>query len=99
MESYDRARLRSDVIRALGFCDNYGGSMSYYKNDYFANDGKKKSTYLTHIEVPFFQGLAVQVYEDRVVLTMNNFGTKKGVSDHLPDSSYSLKPLVRMLKK
>ncbi|MBQ5820644.1 MAG: hypothetical protein IIW31_05365 [Clostridia bacterium] len=99
VESYDRARLRSDVIRALGFCDNYGGSMSYYKNDYFANDGKKKPTYLTHIEVPFFQGLAVQVYEDRVVLTMNNFGTKKGVSDHLPDSSYSLKPLVRMLKK
>ena len=41
----------------------------------------------------------MQVYEDRVVLTMNNFGTKKGVSDHLPDSSYSLKPLVRMLKK
>jgi hypothetical protein len=51
------------------------------------------------VEVPFFQQLVAEVYEDRVVLTMQNLGTKKAVAEHLPNSSYNLKPVVIPLKK
>ena len=98
-EAFERGRFCSDVILAMGYRHNYGGSMSYYYNHYFANDGRKKPSYLTHLEVPFFQGCAVQVYEDRVVLSMQNFGTKAGVKNHLPGATYHLKPLVCPLEK
>ncbi len=98
-DSFERGRFCSDVVLAMGYRHNYGGSMSYYHNEFFANDGRKKPSYLTHLEVPFFQGCVIEVYEDRVVLTMQNFGTKAGVKDYLPDATYNLKPLICPLKK
>ncbi len=98
-ENPERGRFRSDILETEGFHHLYGGSLSFYSNRWFANDGKKKNSPLTHIEVPFFQGVAVEVYEDRVVLTMNNFGTKAGVTDYLPGANYNIEPLVCLLKK
>ncbi|MBP3301425.1 MAG: metallophosphoesterase [Clostridia bacterium] len=98
-DAFERGRFCSDVVLSMGYRHNYGGSMSFYYNHYFANDGRKKPSWLTHLEVPFFQGCAVQVYEDRVVLSMQNFGTKAGVKDYLPDAAYKLKPLVIPLAK
>ncbi len=98
-EDPERGRFRSDILETEGYHHLYGGSLSYYANRWFANDGKKKNSPLTHIEVPFFQGVAVEVYQDRVVLTMNNFGTKAGVTDYLPGAKYKIEPLVCLLKK
>ncbi len=98
-EDPERGRFRSDILETESFHHLYGGSLAFYSNRWFANDGKKKNSPLTHIEVPFFQGVAVEVYEDRVVLTMNNFGTKAGVTDYLPGAKYTIEPLVCLLKK
>ena len=98
-DSYDRARFCSDVIDGLGFHEEFAGGMVYYKTHYFKNDGVKVDTWLTHLELPFFQGCAVEVYDDRVVLTMENFGTKAGVYDYLPDATYKLTPVICPLVK
>jgi len=98
-DGQNRGRFRSDLVLSLGYHHVYGGSMSFYYNDFFANDGKRKPSWLTHLEVPFFQACAIEVYEDRVVLSMQNFGTKKGVKDHLPGAAYRIRPLVCPLKK
>lgn len=98
-DAFERGRFCSDVIISLGYRHSYGGSMTFYYNDYFANDGKRKPSYLTHLEVPFFQACLIEVYEDRVVLSMQNFGTKEGVANHLPNATYRIRPLVCPLKK
>ena len=98
-DAQERGRFRSDLVLAQGYHHNYGGSMSFYYNDYFANDGKKKPSWLTHLEVPFFQACAVEVYDDRVIVSLQNFGTKAGVRDYLPGAKYDLEPLVCLLKK
>ena len=95
----ERGFFRSDVVVGTGIRHEFAGSMAYFKNSYFANDGVKVNTWLCEIEVPFFQQLVAEVYEDRVVLTMENLGTKKGVYDHLPNATYKLKPLIVPLKK
>ncbi len=99
VDSYDRACFRSDLIQGTGFNHVFAGSMAFFRSFYFANDGKNLNSWLCEIEVPFFQGLAVEVYDDRVVLTMQNLGTKKGVYDYIPGATYKLKPLVYLLKK
>ncbi len=98
-ENSERGRFRSDLVMTTGYHHNYGGSMAFYYNNYFANNGVKSPSYLTHLEVPFFQGCVIEVYDDRVVLSMQNFGTKAGVKDHLPGATYNIEPLVCMLKK
>ncbi|MBQ4322811.1 MAG: hypothetical protein IJC19_02600 [Clostridia bacterium] len=98
-DSFDRGYFRSDVIVGTGMCHQFVGSLAHFKTNYFANDGVKVNTWLCEIEVPFFQQLVAEVYEDRVVLTMENLGTKKGVYDHLPNATYKLKPLIVPLKK
>lgn len=94
-----RAYFRSDLIVGTGFWHEFAGSLAYFKTTYFANDGKNVNSWLSEVEVPFFQGCVAEVYEDRVVLTMQNLGTKKGLSDHVPNSTYTLKPLVLPLRK
>jgi hypothetical protein len=94
-----RGYFSSDLILGTGFWHEFAGSLAYFKNTYFANDGKRIDTWLSEVEVPFFQGCVAEVYEDRIVLTMQNLGTKKGLSDHVPNSSYNLKPLVLPLRK
>ncbi len=98
-DAQERGRFRSDLVLAQGYHHNYGGSMSFYYNDYFANNGVKKPSWLTHLEVPFFQACAVEVYNDRVIVSLQNFGTKAGVRDYLPGAKYDLEPLVCLLKK
>lgn len=98
-DAQERGRFRSDLVQALGYHHVYGGSMSYYYNEYFANDGKKKNSWLTHLEVPFFQACAIEVYDDRVILSMQNFGTKAGVKEYLPNASYKIEPMICLLKK
>ncbi len=98
-DHHDRGCFRSDLIESTGFHHLYAGSLAFYRTEYFANDGKKPNSWLCEIEVPFFQGLAVEVYDDRVVLTMQNLGTRNGVYDHIPGATYQLKPLVYLLKK
>lgn len=98
-DAQDRGRFRSELVISDGYHHVYGGSMSFYYNDFFANDGKKNPSWLTHLEVPFFQACAIEVYEDRVVLSMQNFGTREGVRKHLPNATYNIKPLVCPLKK
>lgn len=99
-DSFERGRFCSDVISGTGFHENFSGGMVFYKTHFFANDGKKVDTWLTHLDLPFYQGCAIEVYEDRVILTMENFGTKAGVKDHLPAGSlYKPEPLVCPLVK
>lgn len=98
-DGYERGKFRSDLIIGLGFHEEYAGSMAFYKNSYFKNDGVNYDSWLSHIEVPFFQGCAIEVYDDRVVLTMQNFGSLKDVKHYLPNASYRLKPLVCPLVK
>jgi len=43
--------------------------------------------------------MVAEVYEDRVVLTMHNFGKKKDTLERLPNASYKLKPLICPLVK
>ena len=94
-----RAYFRSDMIVGTGFWHEFAGSLAYFKNTFFANDGKKIDSWLGHLEVPFIQGCIAEVYDDRVVLTMQNTGTKKDLADHVPNSNYNLKPFVIPLIK
>ncbi len=98
-ESTEREKFQSDLVLTDGFHHIYGGSHSFFSNPYYETDGKKKNSTLSAVPCPFFQGLAIEVYEDRVVLTMQNFGTKAGVTDYLPGATYNLKPLVCPLVK
>ena len=98
-ESSEKEKFRSDVVLTEGFHHIYGGSLGFFQNPYFETDGKKKNSTLSAVVCPFYQGLVIEVYEDRVVLTMQNFGTKKGVLDYLPNATYQLKPLVCPLVK
>lgn len=93
-----RGKFKSDLLLADGFRENYGGSMTFYKNMYFKSDGFKTDSWLSHLNPPFFQGCAVEVYDDRVILTMQNFGPKDGLKN-LPGAKYNLKPLVCILQK
>jgi len=98
-ESSEREKFRSDAVLTEGFHHVYAGSHSFFSNPYFETDGKKKNSTLSAVICPFYQGLVIQVYEDRVVLTMENFGTKEGTLKHLPGATYKLKPLVCPLVK
>ena len=98
-DSEARGIFRSGLMTGTGCHHEYAGSMAYFKSMYFANDGKNINTWLSEVEVPFFQGCAIEVYEDRVVLTMENLGTKADLAKHVPHASYQLKPLVQPLKK
>lgn len=98
-DSLDRGYFCSDLILGTGMSHHFSGSLAFFKTTYFANDGVKVNSWLSEVEVPFFQGLVAEVYEDRVVLTMENLGSKKGVSDYLPNATYKLKPLVLPLHK
>ncbi len=98
-ESSEREKFQSDVVLTEGFHHVYGGSHSFFSHPYYATDGKKKNSTLTNVVCPFYQGLAIEVYDDRVVLTMENFGTRKGTLECLPDAAYKLKPLVCPLVK
>ncbi len=98
-EHQERGRFHSDVLETEGFHHMYAGSISFYETHYFANDGRRKVSGLTEIDVPFIQGCTVEVYEDRAVVTMNNFGPKAETLACLPGSTYKLKPLTVMLKK
>ncbi|MBO5222754.1 MAG: RICIN domain-containing protein [Clostridia bacterium] len=98
-ESSEREKFRSDVILSQGFHHIFTGSLAFFSNGYFATDGKKLYSTLSAIECPFFQGLVIEVYEDRVVLTMQNFGTKKETLACLKNGTYKLKPLTCPLVK
>lgn len=98
-DGLERGYFRSDLIVGTGMSHSFVGSLAHFKTNYFANDGVKVNTWLSEVEVPFFQQLVAEVYEDRVVLTVQNLGTKKAVAEHLPNSSYNLKPVVIPLKK
>jgi len=98
-ENSERAKFRSDVLLPSGFHHVFGGSLSFCGTRYFANNGKKTRSDLTDIEVPFYQVMVAEVYEDRVVLTMHNFGKKKDTLERLPNASYKLKPLICPLVK
>lgn len=93
-EEFARKLFRSDAILPAGFHHVYCGSHSYYHTKYFESDGKKKNTTLSAAACPFPQGCVLEVYSDRVVLTMQQFGTKKDTEQRLPGSSYKVKPLV-----
>ena len=97
-DSPDRGNFRSDLILGEGFQSVFAGSLAYFETSYFQNDGKRFRSGLTDLEVPFAQGLAVEVYEDRVVLTMENFGTKEGTA-LIRGGTYKLKPMIYPLKK
>ena len=98
-ESSEREKFRSDVVLTEGFHHIYGGSHSFFQNPYYATNGVKVNTTLTNVVCPFHQGLAIEVYEDRVVLKMENFGTKKETLKYLPNASYKPTPLVCPLVK
>ncbi len=98
-EHNERGRFRSDILETSSFHHLYGGSLSFYSNHYFANNGVKKPSLLTHLDIPMIQGCTVEVYEDRAVVTMNNFGPKAETLACLPGAKYHLKPLVLILKK
>ncbi len=98
-EHTERGRFRSDILETTSFHHMYAGSLSFYSNHYFANNGVKKPSLLTHLDIPMIQGCTVEVYEDRAVVTMNNFGPKAETLACLPGSTYKLKPLTVMLKK
>ncbi len=98
-ENSERAKFRSDVLLPSGFHHVFGGSLSFCGTRYFANNGKKVRSDLTDIEVPFYQVMVAEVYTDRVVLTMHNFGTKKDLLACMPFASHKLKPLVCPLVK
>lgn len=97
-DAFARCRFTSDALLANGFHEEYAGSLSFYYTNFFKNDGKKFKTDLTQLEVPFSQGCVIEVYDDRVVLTMQNFGTRAGTA-LLPDSTYKLRPLICPLRK
>ncbi len=99
VDSPDRGKFASDVILSLGFHECYAGSIAFYETSYFQNNGTSYNSWLSSLEVPFCQGCAIEVYEDRVVLTMQNFGKARDLADHVPGSSYYLKPMVYPLKK
>ncbi len=98
-ENSERSKFRSDVILSNGFHHVFGGSLSFCGNRYFSNDGKHLPAGLTADDVPFLQVMVAEVYDDRVVLTMENFGTKKDTLKYLPNATYKLKPLVCPLVK
>ncbi len=93
-EEFARKLFRSDAVLPAGFHHVYCGSHSYYHTKYFESDGKKVNTTLSAAECPFPQGCVLEVYSDRVVLTMQQFGTKKETLRRLPGASYKVKPLV-----
>jgi len=97
-DSPDRGSVRSELILANGFKCAFAGSLAYFETSYFKNDGVRFRSALTELEVPFAQGLAVEVYEDRVVLTMENFGTKEGTA-LIRGGTYNLKPMIYPLIK
>lgn len=97
-DSPDRGNFRSDLLIGKGFKSVFVGSLAYFETSYFKNDGVRLRSGLTELEVPFAQGLAVQVYEDRVVLTMENFGTREGTA-RIRGGSYRPKPMVYPLEK
>ncbi len=98
-EHNERGRFRSDILETESFHHMYGGSLSFYSNHYFANNGVKIPSLLTHIDIPMIQGCTVEVYDDRAVVTMNNFGPKAKTLKCLPGAVYNPKPLTVMLKK
>ena len=93
-EEFARKMFRSDAVLPAGFHHVYCGSHSYFNTKYFESDGKKVNTTLSAAECPFPQGCVLEVYSDRVVLTMQQFGTKNNTAQRLPGSSYRVKPLV-----
>ncbi len=97
-DSPDRGNLRSELVVATGFKSVFVGSLAYFETSYFKNDGKRIRSGLTDLEVPFSQGIAVQVYDDRVVLTMENFGTRAGTA-LIQGGKYKIKPMVYPILK
>lgn len=97
-DSPDRGNFRSDLTVGKGFKSVFAGSLAYFETSYFKNDGVRLRSGLTDLEVPFAQGLAVQVYNDRVVLTMENFGTREGTA-RIKNGSYKIKPMIYPIEK
>lgn len=79
-DSPDRGNLRSDLAIGVGFKSVFVGSLAFFETSYFKNDGKKFNSGLTELEVPFSQGMVFELYDDRIVLTMQNLGTEKGTA-------------------
>ena len=98
-ESSEREKFRSDAVLTEGFHHIYAGSHSFFSNPYYETDGKKKNSTLSAVVCPFYQGLVIRVYEDRVILTMENFGTREGTLNCLPGAKYRPVPLVCPLVK
>lgn len=98
-ESSEREKFRSDAVLTEGFHHIYAGSHSFFSNPYYETDGKKKNSTLSAVVCPFYQGLVIRVYEDRVILTMENFGTKEGTLNCLLGAKYRPVPLVCPLVK
>lgn len=97
-DSPDRGNLRSELTVGTGFKSIFAGSLAYFETSYFMNDGKRYRSGLTELDVPFSQGLAIEVFEDRVVITTENFGTRKGTA-LIRNGSYKIKPMIYLLKQ
>ena len=97
-DAFNRCRFNSDLVLAEGFHEAYAGRLGFYYTKFFKNNGVKAPSDLRELVTPFSQGCAVEVYDDRVVLTLQNFGTKQGTA-LLPSSTYRLDPLVCPLRR
>lgn len=97
-DSPDRGSIRSDLTVGRGFKSVFAGSLAYFETSYFKNDGVRFRSGLTELEVPFAQGLAIEVYEDRVELRMENFGTKEGTA-LIRNGRYHPVPMIYPIEK
>jgi len=97
-DSPDRGNFRSDVVIGQGFKSIFAGSLAYFETSYFQNDGVRFRSGLTDLDLPFAQGLAIRVYEDRIVITMENFGTREGTA-RIKNGAYKIKPMIYPLEK